>query len=74
MKSHGASFQVEGITNLPSYPQRFLAEHAELPGFSYEVEEDPVRGCIIRWKEYAARGTVRGYGQICERPYAWLDD
>lgn len=74
LKSHDASFKVEGITNLPAYLQRFLAEHAGQPGFSYEVEEDPVRGWIIKWKEYTARGTVRGYGQICERPYAWLDD
>jgi hypothetical protein len=74
LKSHDASFNVEGITNLPAYLQRFLAEHAGQPGFSYEVEEDPVRGWIIKWKEYTAKGTVRGYGQICERPYAWLDD
>ena len=38
------------------------------------VDQDPVRGWIIRWKEYTHRGTVRGYGQICERPYAWLED
>ncbi len=69
-----ASFEVEGITNLPAYLQRFLAEHAGQPGFTYEVEQDPVRGWIIKWKEYTSRGTVRGYGQICERPYAWLDD
>ena len=74
LKGDDASFEVEGITNLPAYLQRFLAEHAGQPGFSYEVTEDPVRGWIIQWKEYTARGTVRGYGQICERPYAWLDD
>jgi hypothetical protein len=33
-----------------------------------------VRGWIVSWKEYTNRGTVRGYGQFCERPYAWLDD
>lgn len=69
-----ASFEVDGITNLPAYLQRFLAEHAGQPGFSYEVVQDPVRGWMICWKEYTHRGTVRGYGQICERPYAWLDD
>jgi hypothetical protein len=69
-----ASFQVEGISNMPAYLQRFLAERAQEPGFSYEVEQDPVRGWIISWKEFTHRGTVRGYGQFCERPYAWLDD
>ncbi len=69
-----ASVDVEGISNLPVYLQRFLAERAGQPGFGYEVDQDPVRGWIIRWKEYTDRGTVRGYGQICERPYAWLED
>lgn len=74
MKADDVSIEVEGINNLPPYLQRFLAEHAGQPGFSYEVLDDPVRGWIIQWKEYTARGTVRGYGQICERPYAWLED
>jgi len=68
------SVEVEGVSNLPAYLQRFLAERAGQPGFSYSVVQDPVRGWIIRWKEYTHRGTVRGYGQICERPYAWLED
>lgn len=68
------SMEVEGVSNLPAYLQRFLAERAGQPGFSYEVVQDQVRGWIIQWKEYTHRGTVRGYGQICERPYAWLDD
>ena len=53
---------------------RFLAERAQEPGFTYEVIQDPVRGWIVAWKEFTNRGTVRGYGQFCERPYAWLDD
>lgn len=69
-----ASFEVEGIVNMPAYLQRFLAERSQEPGFTYEVEDDPVRGWIVSWKEYTNRGTVRGYGQFCERPYAWLDD
>lgn len=69
-----ASFELDGIPNLPPYLQRFLAERAGQPGFEYEVEHDLVRGWIICWKEYTHLGTVRGYGQICERPYAWLDD
>ena len=38
------------------------------------IIQDEVRGWMICWKEYTHRGTVRGYGQICERPYAWLED
>jgi hypothetical protein len=68
------TFQVEGISNMPAYLQRFLAERAQEPGFSYQVEQDPVRGWMVSWKEYTHRGTVRGYGQFCERPYAWLED
>ena len=68
------SYQVEGASNMPPYLQRFLAERAGQPGFSYRVEQDEVRGWIICWKEYTHSGTVRGYGQICERPYAWLED
>jgi hypothetical protein len=69
-----ATFHVEGVSNMPAYLQRFLAERAQEPGFSYEVEQDPVRGWIVSWKEFTHRGTVRGYGQFYERPYAWLED
>lgn len=68
------SFEIEGIANMPAYLQRFLAERAAQPGFTYEVARDQVRGWMVCWKEYTNRGTVRGYGQFCERPYAWLDD
>ena len=68
------SFEIEGVVNMPAYLQRFLAERSQEPGFTYDVEHDPVRGWIVSWKEYTNRGTVRGYGQFCERPYAWLDD
>lgn len=70
----GKDFAVSGISNLPAALARFLAERAELPGFHYEVVQDEVRGWVIRWKEYTQRGTVRGYGQFYERPYAWLDE
>jgi len=73
-ESGDVSYEVEGVSNLPPYLQRFLAERAGQPGFTYEVVQDRVRGWIICWKEYTHRGTVRGYGQICERPYAWLED
>jgi hypothetical protein len=66
--------EVPGLADLPAYLARFLAERTAQPGFSYAVTEDPLRGWMIKWKEYAPSGTVRGYGQICERPYAWLED
>lgn len=65
---------VEGVPNLPAHLQRFLAERASQPGFSFEVVQDEVRGWMICWKEYTHRGTVRGYGQFYERPYAWIED
>jgi len=68
------SMEIDGIPNLPAHIQRFLAERASVPGFSYEVVQDEVRGWIICWKEYTEKGTVRGYGQITERPYAWIED
>ncbi len=66
--------QVEGAPNLPAHLQRFLAERASMSDFQYDVTQDPVRGWIICWKEYTEKGTVRGYGQISERPYAWIED
>ena len=65
---------LDGVPNLPAHLARFLAERQELPGFSYEVRHDEVRGWIISWKEYTHTGTVRGFGQFYERPYAWLDE
>lgn len=70
--SDSDEMEVEGIPNLPPHLARFLAERASLNGFSYEVLQDPVRGWVIRWKEYTAMGTIRGSGQIFERPHAWL--
>lgn len=65
---------VPGLPDMPPRLVRFLAQRAETPGFQYEVLQDPVRGWIVRWKEYTSFGTVRGHGQFYERPYAWLDD
>jgi hypothetical protein len=67
------ALETEGVSNLPQGLARFLAERKDTPGFTYEVRQDPVRGWIILWKEYAPLGTVRGSGQFYERPYAWLD-
>lgn len=70
----GEEFNVTGITNLPAPLARFLSERTQLPGFRYEVVQDEVRGWVIKWKEYTHRGTVRGFGQFYERPYAWLEE
>lgn len=70
----GEEFTVDGVSNLPAPLARFLAERSSQPGFRYDVVQDEVRGWIIRWKEYTHRGTVRGYGQFYERPYAWLEE
>ncbi len=73
MKHHRA-LDVAGADNLPAHLQRFLAERAEMPGFTYAVVQDEVRGWVICWKEYTPKGTVRGYGQFYERPYAYIED
>jgi len=74
MESPDSEFEIDGVNNMPVYLQRFLAERASQPGFTFEVVNDDVRGWMICWKEYTHRGTVRGYGQFYERPYAWLED
>jgi hypothetical protein len=68
------AIEVDGVPNLPPSLARFLAERKQVPGFSFEVTQDEVRGWVIRWKEFTSSGTVRGCGQFYERPYAWLDD
>ena len=73
LEEPGEEFAVNGVSNLPAPLGRFLAERSQYPGFRYDVVQDEVRGWVIRWKEYTHRGTVRGYGQFYERPYAWLD-
>lgn len=62
------------VAGLPAPLARFMAERRRAPECKITVDHDPVRGWIIRWKEYTEFGTVRGWGQFCERPYAWLDD
>jgi len=69
-----ATFTLDGLPALPRAMARFLEERSESPGFTCEVGQDPIRGWVIRWKEYTAQGTVRGAGQVHERPYAWLDE
>ena len=66
--------EISGIGNLPASLGRFLAERRDMPGFTHEVIHDENRGWIIRWKEYTAKGSVRGSGQFYERPYAWIDE
>ena len=62
-----------GLSNLPVALDRFLAERRDSPGFTFEMDQDAVRGWVIRWKEYWEDGRVRGAGQFYERPYAWLE-
>lgn len=65
---------LEGIENLPSGIARFLAERKRTPGFQCEVRTDPDRGWIISWREYTSTGELRAFGQLPERPWAWLDE
>lgn len=74
IRSDDVILEVEGIDNLPPQLARFLAERDQLPGFSYEVVQDDTRGWMILWKEFTPEGSIRGYGQFYERPYAWLED
>lgn len=69
-----APTRIEGIDNLPARLGRFLAERRQLPGFSWEVEQDEVRGWVVKWREFTDDGEIRGFGQFYERPYAWIDD
>lgn len=70
--SDDETVSLEGLPDLPPVLARFLAERSQEPGFSYELDQDEVRGWIIRWKEYTDEGTIRGYGHVYERPHAWL--
>ncbi len=74
LESAPQELEIEGVGNLPLRLARFLSERKDLPGFSYEIIQDDVRGWIIHWKEYGTEGDVRGSGQFYERPYAWLDE
>lgn len=72
--SEAHDYAVEGLPSLPKPLARFLAERVDQPGFTFQLEQDPIRGWVIRWKERASDGTVRGSGQFYERPYAWLEE
>ena len=74
LHSEVPEFAVDGMPNLPTPLARFLAERVDQHGFTYDLVQDEVRGWIIKWKEHALDGTVRGSGQFYERPYAWLDE
>lgn len=63
-----------GPPELPEGLQRLLVERQSSPGFSYEVERDPLRGWTVRWKEHNEDGTLRGAGKLYEHPHAWLED
>jgi hypothetical protein len=65
---------LEGIENLPPGIAHFLAERKRTPGFECEVRSDPDRGWIISWREYTPSGELRAFGQLPERPWAWIDE
>lgn len=54
-----SEFEVEGVSNMPAYLQRFLGERAAQSGFSYDVVQDVERGWVARWKEYTTHGDRR---------------
>ncbi len=60
--------------DLPLRLARFVADRRNLPGFTYTLEKDLVRGWIVYWKDSSRDGTVRGSGRYYERPYALLDE
>jgi hypothetical protein len=62
-----------GADGLPEAMLRFLATRQAVPGFTYELDRDAIRGWVIHWKEYTDKGVVRGAGHFYERPYAWLE-
>ncbi len=74
MAKYHEELPLEGPDDLPPALARFLASRSENPGFEYRVRQDETRGWVVWWKEYTEWGTVRGSGQIYERPYAWLND
>ena len=59
---------------LPGGLARFVDERSSCPGFSYEVDRDPERGCVLRWTETLESGEVRARGTLHEIPYAWIGD
>lgn len=74
LTSDTEELEIEGVPSLPPALGRFLAERSRFEGFRYEVLQDEIRGWMICWKEFTPDGSIRGYGQFYERPYAWLDD
>lgn len=67
--------QLSGIEpDLPRTLARYVADRRNLPGFTYTVDRDLVRGWVIHWKDFNQNGTVRGAGRYYERPYALIED
>ncbi len=59
---------------LPLRLRQFLDERRRRGRLEWTMEDDPLRGWVLRWKEYAVGDTVRGAGRLYERPHAWLHD
>jgi len=74
LESSQGSDSLRDRDHLPGALGRFITERESSPGFSWETFEDPIRGWVVKWKQMTAAGTVRGAGQLWEKPYAWMDD
>jgi len=61
-------------TELPPGLARFISERSQNPNFEYWTELDPIRGCVLHWRERTGGGWVRGRGILHERPHDWLHE
>lgn len=59
---------------LPLRLRQFLDERRRRGRLEWTLSGDPLRGWVLRWKEYTLSGTVRGSGRLYERPHAWIND
>ncbi len=59
---------------LPLRLRQFLDERRRKGRLEWTLQSDPLRGWVLRWKEYTMEGNVRGSGRLYERPHAWIND
>jgi hypothetical protein len=59
---------------LPLRLRHFLDERRRRGRLEWVLDADPVRGWVLRWKEYNLAGMIRAAGRLYERPHAWIDD
>ena len=68
LMNEGSGSEDPEISELPTSLARFIEARRDDPGFQYEVRHDPLRGWMVRWKEYGMDGTIRGSGQFSQLP------